>query len=181
MATGSERVAIAVGSRVKARAPSTPAAPGFEAFHAVERDRLLGALAFALGDVVLAGEAVDEAMARAYQRWATVGRYEDPAGWVYRVATNWARSVWRRSQWIASGPLPDVPSPSGGSTLPDPHLWAAVAALPDGQRDTVVLRFVLDWSHERIATALGVTPGTARSRLSRGLEALRAQLAEERR
>lgn len=172
-------MAIAAGRRMTVRSSPVAAASSFEAFHVGERDRLLRALALALGDVDLAGEAVDEAMARAYQRWATVGGYEDPAGWVYRVATNWARSVWRRSRRVAPGRPPEVASSAGDPVPSDPALWAAVAALPAGQRDTVVLRFVLDWSHERIATATGVTPGTARSRLSRGLETLRAQLGEE--
>lgn len=147
----------------------------FEAFYRRERDGLRRAVAFAVGDHGLAGEAVDEAMARAYQRWTRIGGYDDPAGWVYRVAVNWARSGWRRARRLVVGAVPETTA-TPPHDLPDPALWAAVASLPPGQRDALVLRFVLDWPHERIASALDITTGTARSRVTRGLQRLRTDL-----
>ncbi|MBW3620060.1 MAG: sigma-70 family RNA polymerase sigma factor [Actinobacteria bacterium] len=149
-------------------------APSFESFYRGERDGLHRALTFAVGDHRLAGEVVDEAMVRAYERWSRIGRYDDPAGWVYRVAMNRARSLWRRSRWVRPGDPPDRERPV--AELPDPELWAAVAALPRGQRDAVVLRFVLDWSYDRIGEALGVATSTARSRVARALPMLREDL-----
>jgi RNA polymerase sigma-70 factor (ECF subfamily) len=43
----------------------------------------------------------------------------------------------------------------------------------------VVLRFVLEYTPGEIARALDVPRGTVNSRLRRGLDALRAHLAEE--
>lgn len=148
--------------------------PSFEAFYRRDRDGLHRALAFALGDPRLAGEAVDEAMARAFERWSRIGGYEDPAGWVYRVALNRGRSVWRRTRRLVPGRVPDrgLRDPE----RPDPALWAAVAALPEAQRDAIVLRFVLDWPHDRIAVALDIATSTARSRVTRGLQRLREEL-----
>jgi RNA polymerase sigma-70 factor (ECF subfamily) len=68
----------------------------FEAFYGAEVDRLYRALAVTLGDHHVGREAVDEAMARACARWRIVGGYDQPGGWVYRVALNWARSRWRK-------------------------------------------------------------------------------------
>src|ERR1700733_14749109 len=68
----------------------------FEAFYAEARTPLARALAVTTGDRDLAVEAVDEAMARAYQRWSRIARLENPGGWVYRVGLNWATSVLRR-------------------------------------------------------------------------------------
>ena len=67
----------------------------FEAFWDRTHDPVTRAVALTVGDVQLAAEATDEAMVRAYQRWDRVAGLEDPAGWVYRVACNWATS-WRR-------------------------------------------------------------------------------------
>src|SRR5690606_3996846 len=68
----------------------------FEHFYAAEVDDLYRTLALVLRDADLAHEAVDEAMARAFQRWNKVRSYENPTGWVYRVAMNWALSRLRR-------------------------------------------------------------------------------------
>src|SRR5438128_2155222 len=70
--------------------------PTFEDFYATARPSIARALALALGDVDLATEATDEALARAYERWPLVSRLDRPEGWVYRVAMNWALSVLRR-------------------------------------------------------------------------------------
>ena len=45
-------------------------ASGFEDFYQAERAPVLRAVVFALGDVDLGAEATDEALARAYERWA---------------------------------------------------------------------------------------------------------------
>jgi RNA polymerase sigma factor (sigma-70 family) len=145
----------------------------FEAFWRANRQQLYGALAVALGDAGLAAEAVDEAMVRAYQRWATVGRYDNPSGWVYRVAVNWARSWIRRARRPPPRPGTLV---AEAPALQDETLQAAVRALPVQHRDVIVLRYHLDWPIAWIASALDVPAGTVKSRLHRGLEQLRADL-----
>ncbi len=146
---------------------------GFEAFWGAERDRLYRVLAVGLGDDALAAEAVDEAMARALQRWSTVCEKQDPAGWVLRVARNWATS-WRR-KWsrrpTMSAERLDRPVEDW---LPDVDLARVVAGLPERQRTLLALRFVADWPVERIATALDVPAGTVKSRLHRTLQRLAA-------
>lgn len=149
---------------------------GFDAFFGRERTSLVRAVAFATGDAGSAAESVDEAMARAFQRWDRVGRYTDPAGWVYRVAVNVGRSRWRRARRLVLGATGDGGSTPSEPTVPDADLWHAVAALPGGQRDAVVLRFVLDWDFSRIGHALGIEESSARARVSRGLSTLRRTL-----
>ena len=48
--------------------------------------------------------------------------------------------------------------------------------MSDKQQAVVVLRYYLEWEPAEIADALGVAPGTVRSRLHYGLENLRAAL-----
>lgn len=149
----------------------------FESFYRGERAPLYRALALTLGDADLAAEAVDEAMVRAYQHWRRLSRYDNPGGWVYRVGLNWAISRTRRSRRPA---VPDSRGHVDQPQLPDPHLAAAVAALPTRQRAVVVLRFERDWSLDQIADALGVPAGTVKSRLHRALATLRSTLEDDR-
>jgi RNA polymerase sigma factor (sigma-70 family) len=149
----------------------------FEDFWARERDPIRIALGMTLGDAHLAADAVDEAMARAFSRWRRISRYEDPAGWVFHVAMNWARSALRKRRLrptLDSAVLEGV-AEGDHDVVPDGELWASVAALPLPQRSVVVLRFYLDWPLERIATATGVPSGTVKSRLHRALATLEAQ------
>ncbi len=147
-----------------------PVVLGFDGFHRAHRDRLYRALAMTTRDPDVASEAVDEAMARAAERWNVIGGYDSPEGWVYRVALNWARSVFRRRR-----PLPR----SSGlvwDALPDPDVTRAVASLPYKLRVVVVARYYFDWSHSQIAASLDLPLGTVKSRLHRALERLTTDL-----
>jgi RNA polymerase sigma factor (sigma-70 family) len=52
------------------------------------------------------------------------------------------------------------------------ELLAALAALPARRREALVLRYWLDLPEREIAAAMGVSPGTVKSHVSRGLDAL---------
>lgn len=59
----------------------------------------------------------------------------------------------------------------------DDQLASALAALPASQRVVLVLRYTDDLTLDEIARALDIAVGTVKSRLSRGSEAVRADLA----
>jgi RNA polymerase sigma-70 factor (ECF subfamily) len=61
-------------------------------------------------------------------------------------------------------------------TLADDELAAAVAALPEAQREVVALRVDGGLSFEEIAAATGTSPNTAASRYRYALEKLRVSL-----
>ena len=149
-------------------------AASFDDFYRAERDPLARALAVTLADASLAAEAVDEAMARAYQRWESVGRYESPAGWVYRVALNWATSVVRRRRRPVRA-VHDIDATDIGPVA-EPAVSAALAELDVRQRAVVVCRFYLGMSELETAAALGIRPGTAKSRLHRAIQHLQVRL-----
>jgi RNA polymerase sigma factor (sigma-70 family) len=144
---------------------------GFEGFWSRERDRLYRVLSVGLDDPELAAEAVDEAMARALQRWDRVSRYDDPAGWVFRVARNWATSWHRKWSRRPSLRTVELDQPEEAS-FPDIDVQRALGALNEMQRTVLALRFHLDWPVDRIAEALDVPPGTVKSRLHRALRDL---------
>lgn len=147
----------------------------FVDFYRAERDQLARALALTVGDSHLAAEAVDEAMVRAYQRWDRVGHFDNPGGWVFRVARNWATSVLRRR---SRAPRPLIERGSGDiGPLDEPDVRAALAELDLKQRSVVVCRYYLGLNEAETATALNIRPGTVKSRLHRSLRRLESRLS----
>jgi RNA polymerase sigma-70 factor (sigma-E family) len=58
-------------------------------------------------------------------------------------------------------------------------LWRALGRLPERQRVAIVLRFYEDLPEAQVADILRCRPGTVKSRVSRGLEALRLEMRGE--
>jgi RNA polymerase sigma factor (sigma-70 family) len=150
----------------------------FEDFYRSERPSVLRAIIFAVNDRDLALECTDEAMARAYERWADVSVGSNPTGWVFRVAVNLANSRHRRRRLERIRPIRSARPPDDIEGVADPAVARALAALPLDQRAVIVLRFHLDWSVDQIAEALGHPAGTVKSRLHRGLRRLETMLKE---
>lgn len=154
----------------------------FQEFYRHEADGIYRALALALGDVELAQEAANEGMARAYQRWTKIGNYDSPAGWVYRVGLNWARSRLRKTGNEILTTDTGEPTAAGHQARVghevDQDLRDALAKLSLDARAVVVLRYLLEWSTIDTATALGVAQGTVKSRLARALAELEKMLEE---
>lgn len=152
------------------------ATASFEAFYAANRSAVARALALTLRDTDLAGDATDEAMARAYERWNRVESLDNPVGWVYRVGLNWSRSFLRR----ATRPAPIwVTAPSSSVDAPgiDPAVDRALGELTIDQRAVVVCRLLIGYSEAQTAQALGIRPGTVKSRLNRATTRLQTLLA----
>lgn len=150
------------------------ARPGFAAFYRQSHPRIAAALSSTLGDRDLGAEAADEAMARCFAHWSTVSHYDNPAGWVYRVGLNWARSWHRKLARRRTLPPPEHIRP----VMPtDPQIEDALSALDLRLRTVIVCRILLDWSTEDTAAALQIKPGTVKSRLHRGLARLSEMLA----
>lgn len=150
------------------------ARPDFTVFYSRAYRKIAAALSSTLRDQALGTEAADEAMARCYARWATVGTYDNPEGWVYRVGLNWALS-WHR-KLVRHRTLP-APEPVQPSMPVDPQIEKALADLDMRLRSVVVCRILLDWSTDETAAVLRLKPGTVKSRLHRGLGRLAETLS----
>jgi RNA polymerase sigma-70 factor (ECF subfamily) len=145
----------------------------FADFYRRERPKVLAALAVLSREPDAAGEATDEAFARAYAGWSRVSRMASPGGWTYRVALNALRTALRRR--AADGAVHAALAETR-RVVPerDVELWEVVGSLPDRQRTAIVLRYVGDLSERDIALAMGVRRGTVASTLTQA----RARLAE---
>lgn len=149
----------------------------FDEFFRAHHGDVVRALALTLGDATLGRDAAAEGFARALQKWRRVSRYDNPAGWVYRVGLNWARSRYRKTQReVAESAATGANEPHTTMADIDPRVRPALKALSVDHRAVIVGRFYLDWSEAQLADALGVKPGTVKSRLSRALAELATAL-----
>lgn len=154
-------------------------ASSFDDFYAAEAPGLVRQLHAMTGDLTVAQDCVQEACARAWQRWSVVGDYDAPAAWVRQVAWRLAVSRLRRARVGVGllrrhGPPPDV-APAGPDHV---ALVAALRRLPEAQRRALVLHHLCDLSVEQVAAETGSPTGTVKARLSRGRAALAVLLAD---
>jgi len=156
--------------------PPERAPADFTALYRAEFARLAAQVYAYLGNPAEAQDVVQEAYLRAWQRWNTVSRYDDPVGWLRRVAWNLATSRWRRQNVLARILHRQRSVEAVDSVGPD-HvaLVAALRQLPERQRLVVVLHHIADLPVDDIADHLAVPRGTVLSWLHRG----RARLAVE--
>ncbi|GIF18570.1 RNA polymerase sigma-70 factor (ECF subfamily) [Actinoplanes tereljensis] len=147
----------------------------FDAFYRDTSRRLLRYAYGLTGDPGEAQDLVQEAYARAWQRWRRLTDYEEPEAWlrlvVNRLATDrWRRLGVRRSR-VLDRPVP-VDPPSEDVVL----LVTAMRTLPAAHRRALALHYLLDRSVAEIAAETGASTGTVKSWLSRGRAGLAAAL-----
>jgi len=152
---------------------------GFERFYRASYQPLVRVLIPVVLDVHAAEEVAQEAFLRAYKDWPKVSGYEDPRGWLYRVAMRLAISRWRRLR-TASAALTRYGAPADVDSTDEVSLsvLAALRKLPLPQRQALVMHHMLGIPVAEIAAELGVPIGTMKARLSRGRSALAPLLAD---
>jgi RNA polymerase sigma factor (sigma-70 family) len=149
--------------------------------------RELGRFAYLLvGSSAAADDLLAEAYARAWPHYRR-GNIENLPAYVRSCMTNLAKGRFRRVRlerrevetrridWRA----PRLQAPESGfehHVDAQDELWRAIWQLPVDQRAVIILRHAEDRSEEETAALLGVSLGTVKSRLSRGLATLRSKL-----
>ncbi|MCA1618985.1 MAG: sigma-70 family RNA polymerase sigma factor [Acidobacteria bacterium] len=137
-----------------------------------------------VGERQLAEDVLQETFLRVYRK---LGWLREPAlfrPWAYRIATREAfRHLKRERRWAEQvrdeGALKALPAPPAReefATVLSARLRETVAGLSPASRAVVVLYYLHEMSLEETAEVLGIPPGTVKSRLAYGLEALRRQL-----
>lgn len=125
-----------------------------------------------------AEDLVQTALMRCYSSWGKVARAADRDAYVYRVLLN-AHTDSRRRRWWGETPTAELPDRSHRDSdheavdLSD-AVRRALSRLSLVNRQVVVLRYYVHLSEQQTAQALGITAGTVKSRLSRGLNQLAA-------
>ena len=136
-----------------------------------------------------AADAVQDAFVKAY---AALPRFRAGAPvrpWLLSIVANESRnrrrSATRRADLAvragSTTPAPaSAPSPEAEMLADERRrtLWSAIGRLRDEDREVIGARYLLDLSEAETAQALGLRPGTVKSRTSRALGRLRSVLAE---
>lgn len=100
--------------------------------------------------------------------------------WAYGIATNLVRDLYRRRAVRARAPLAPEPVPPPAPREEGIDLRTQLARLPDRLREVIVLRYYQDLGEAEMAEALGIPPGTVKSRLHAAVRELRSGYEEER-
>lgn len=152
----------------------------FGAYVAGRRAHLYRSAWLLCGDPHRAEDLVQEVLTKLYVAWPRLSRVGNVEAYVRRMLVNGhideSRRPWRRER-----PTPELPD-SASAVLADKdadELWAALRALPSGQRRVVVLRHYWGLSIEETATELGLRTGTVKSQTSAALASLRRLLTPE--
>jgi RNA polymerase sigma-70 factor (ECF subfamily) len=135
-----------------------------------------------------AEDAAQEAMVKAHRALHRFRPGEPWRPWLLAIVANEARnrrrSAGRREGLAARAAAPDAPvssaTPAPESALLSEErraeLLGALARLREEDRLVLGCRYLLDLSERETAHALGCRPGTVKSRTSRALDRLRAEL-----
>lgn len=136
-------------------------------------------LAHALAGPVDGDDVAQQAWTQALTAYPRLRSTSNLRGWLLTITYRCAMDV-HRSRQRRAVPTPDVAAIGDASLVqgperdrPDERLWSRVADLPVRQRHAVVLKYVADLDHPRIAKVLGTTPTMSRRLVSDGLAALR--------
>lgn len=133
------------------------------------------------GDPDAAEDAVQEAWVRAIERLHAFRGEGAFRTWLTGFVVLIAREEWRRRPPVSEpDELGGSGDPSGGDPLRGAvarlDLERAIAALAPGFRQVLWMHDVEGFTHDEIATLLGIVPGTSKSQLARARAALRRAL-----
>jgi RNA polymerase sigma-70 factor (sigma-E family) len=150
-----------------------------------EFGRLVGTARLLLGDAGQAEEVVQEAFIRLHGSWRRLRDPAKAAPYLRATVVNLARGRLRHRQVVERHrpePHRDARSPEDAALDGDRHrvVVAAIDRLPSRQRECVVLRYYLDLSERDIAAALGISCGSVKTHLHRGLATLAERLEAQR-
>lgn len=162
-------------------ASATSAAPvEFDDLFDAHYERLVRALTVVAGDREVAADAVQDAFVKAHLQWKKVSRYDDPSGWVRRVAINRLRDDHRRGRRRRRALLRlGHRTPTQQPPAEIDEFDRLLAALPRQQRIATALHYVDHLPIADIADALGVSSGTVKSHLHDARRRLRPILENE--
>jgi RNA polymerase sigma-70 factor (sigma-E family) len=132
-----------------------------------------------LGDVATSEEVVQDAFVRLQMRWGGLRDLDRAPAYLRSAVLNGARSQLRkrkvrvrygeRRSVVAIAPAAEVGAMAGAD---HDRVVEALRQLPDRQREALALRFYLDLSEAEMAAAMGVSAGSVKTHVHRGLAAL---------
>ena len=142
-----------------------------------------------VGPVEDARDLCQEAFFKAYRGLSSFKKEARFSSWLYQIAINVCRDRYRRRKGRVMVSLDDLEEGADSPRLPGPNaldlveardlsrrVAAAIATLPEEQREVIVLKEYEGLTFQEIAEALDVPISTVKTRLYRGLVQLRGRL-----
>ncbi|HZO21704.1 MAG TPA: sigma-70 family RNA polymerase sigma factor [Steroidobacteraceae bacterium] len=118
--------------------------------------------------------------------WRALDRFETRSSlgtWLHRIAVNVALAKRRKATPVLSSDVAEDEAIESEWTLETPleveEIETAIAGLPEGARDVLVLYAIYGYSHAETAEMLGVAEGTCKAQLHRARGLLRERLGVE--
>lgn len=120
-----------------------------------------------------AADLVQDVFAAALERLPQLGEAAAFPGWLMAIARNRAIDHVRGQR--PTDELPELPGPTPRAAEVA-QVLAALRALPEAYQETLILRLVEGMSGPEIAEHTGLSPGSVRVNLHRGMKLLRERL-----
>lgn len=155
----------------------------FSALYAAHHAEALRVAYLLCGHRERAEDAVADAFVKVWRAWSR-GGIDNPRAYVRRAVVNQVNSRFRRLALERREAQRRTADDRGERSALDDvddadELFAALGRLSPRQRTAIVLRYYLDLPEAEAATAMGVSVGTVKSSVSRGLERLRTLVGQE--
>ena len=128
-----------------------------------------------------AQDATQEVFVRAWKHRASLRDASRADAWLRTIVVNVCRSHLKRRRPRLDSVVDECAADGVATPSHDPYdgdeelVLAAMGALTHEHRLVLILRYVDGHGTDEVARSLGISPGTARSRIHYGLRALRAQ------
>jgi RNA polymerase sigma-70 factor (sigma-E family) len=140
--------------------------------------------AFLVRDNATAEEVVQDSFVAMHGAWRRLRDTDKALSYLRQSVVNRSRSVLRHRMVVDKNtpkPPPDMPSAEHGAIiqLERSAVVSALRALPERQREALVLRYYGDLSEAQIASVMGISRGAVKSHTARAMAALRAVLERD--
>ncbi len=150
----------------------------YEQLYQLHVGRVLALCVRLCNDRDMAEDLTQEAFVQAWRKLSSFRGDSAFGSWLYRIATNTALSYLRKqTPFRKSLDIVDVEEPMMRETTDEQiGLENAIAGLPDGARTVFVLYSLEGYTHDEIASMLGIAQGSSKAQLHRARQLLQQSL-----
>ncbi len=174
-----ERARRAADERVLVAAAVGGSASAFETLYRTHVGKVYGLCLRMTANPTIAEDCAQDAFVQAWRSLPAFEARSSFGTWLHRIAVNSVLARGRRREEVLGSDasaeesvaetLPDLTSPDAGTAI---DLEQAIAQLPPGARQALVLVGIYGYSHAEAAALLGIAIGTCKSQLHRARQLL---------
>jgi RNA polymerase sigma-70 factor (sigma-E family) len=165
-------------------APAWDASDAVTEIYAVHYAQLVRLAVMLVHDVQTAEEVVQDAFEAMHLAWRRLRDRDKALSYLRQAIVNRSRSELRHRKVVEMHPPKPAPDEQSAEhaalvLIERSAVTSALRALPERQREAVVLRYYGDFSEADIAKAMGISRGAVKSHTARAMAALKSFLERE--